>query len=187
MGKIFLTLLGCCLLGVFVYRADVRPKSFDDVDWKTVTAEQINALIKAKADVNAGNKAGITPLMAAAENNNDPAVTKALIRAGVDVNARYKNWGISPLMVAAAKNENPAVTEALIRAGADVNARDQAGFTPLMSAVAKNENPAVIEALVKAGADINVSDNEGKTAFDLAENPNIKGTPVYQKLQELKK
>ena len=89
-------------------------------------------------------------------------------------------------MVAAMFNSNPAVIEALIKAKADVNARNKDGVTPLMLAAGFNSNPAVIEALIKAKADVNARDKAGKTAFDYAEdNPKIKGTTVYWKLNDL--
>lgn len=90
------------------------------------------------------------------------------------------------LLVVAGSNSNPAVIEALIKAKADVNARNKNGGTPLMAAAGFNSNPAVIEALIKAKADVTVRDKAGKTAFDYAENnPEIKGTPVYWKLNDL--
>ena len=57
-----------------------------------------------------------------------------------------------------------------------------------MYAAERNDNPAVIEALIKAGADVSVRTKLfGKTAFDFAaENPKIKGTDVYWKLNELR-
>ena len=90
------------------------------------------------------------------------------------------------LILAAGFNSNPAVIEALIKAQADVNARTGSGTTPLMIAARFNSNPAVIEALIKAKANVNVRDMSGKTAFDYAEdNPEIKGTPAYWKLNDL--
>ena len=90
------------------------------------------------------------------------------------------------LILAAGFNSNPAVIEALIKAQADINARTGSGTTPLMIAARFNSNPAVIEALIKAKANVNVRDMSGKTAFDYAEdNPEIKGTPAYWKLNDL--
>ena len=89
-------------------------------------------------------------------------------------------------MLAAYDNSNPAVIEALIKAKADVNARNKNGGTPLMAAAGFNSNPAVVEALIKAKADVTARDISGKTAFDYAEdNPKIKGTSVYWKLNDL--
>lgn len=120
-------------------------QTLSDVNWKTATPEQIQKLI-----------------------DDGASVTDDL------------------LILAAGGNSNSAVIEALIKAKADVNARDKDGVTPLMLAAMLNSNPAVIETLVKASADINARDMSGKTAFDYAEdNPKIKGTPVYWKLNDL--
>lgn len=120
-------------------------QTLSDVNWKTATPEQIQKLI-----------------------DDGASVTDDL------------------LILAAGGNSNSAVIEALIKAKADVNARDKDGVTPLMLAAMLNSNPAVIETLVKASADINARDKAGKTAFDYAEdNPKIKGTPVYWKLNDL--
>ena len=49
------------------------------------TPEQITALIKAGADVNAN---GATALMSAARNNSNPEVIKALVNVGADIKAK---------------------------------------------------------------------------------------------------
>ena len=172
-------------------QADVNARNKDGVTPLMAAAMNnsnpavIEALIKAKADVNAQIDGRFTPLMFAAMNNSNPAVIEALIKAKADVNARDKD-GFTPLMFAARDNSNSAVIEALIKAKADVNARKKDGFTPLMAAAGFNSNPAVIEALIKAKADVNARNKSGKTAFDYAEdNPEIKGTPVYWKLNDL--
>ena len=153
--------------------------------WFNSNPAVIKALIKARADVNARDQNGWTPLMFAAQFNSSPAVIEALIKAKADANARNKD-GWTPLMFAASFNSNPAVIETLIKAKADVNARYKDGWTPLMAAAQFNSSPAVIEALIKAQADVNARDKAGKTAFDYAEdNPKIKGTPVYWKLNDL--
>ena len=149
------------------------------VDWKTATPGQIQKLIDDGASVTDDL------LILAAGFNSNPAVIEALIKAQADVNARTGS-GTTPLIFAAANNSNPAVIEALIKAQADINARTGSGTTPLMIAARFNSNPAVIEALIKAKANVNVRDMSGKTAFDYAEdNPEIKGTPAYWKLNDL--
>lgn len=56
----------------------------------------------------------------------------------------------------------------------------------LLVVAGSNSNPAVVEALIKAKADVTARDISGKTAFDYAEdNPKIKGTSVYWKLNDL--
>lgn len=154
-------------------------QTLSGVDWKTATPEQIQKLIDDGASVTDDL------LILAARDNSNPAVIEALIKAQADVNARNKDGG-TPLMLAAMNNSNPAVIEALIKAKADVNARNKDGLTPLMFAAMNYSNPAVIEALIKAKADVNARDKAGNTAFDYAEdNPEIKGTPVYWKLNDL--
>ncbi len=148
------------------------------VDWETATPEQIQKLID--------DGASVTDALLMATGRSNLAVIEALIKAKADVNARDKN-GWTPLIAAASGNSDLAVIEALIKAKADVNARDKKyELTPLMLAARFNSNPAVIEALIKAKADVNARDISGKTAFDYAEdNPEIKGTPVYWKLNDL--
>ena len=120
-------------------------QTLSGVDWETATPEQIQKLI-----------------------DDGASVTDDL------------------LILAAGFNSSPAVIEALIKAKADVNARNKDGGTSRMLAAGKNPNPAVIEALIKAKADVSARDKAGKTAFDYAEdNPKIKGTPVYWKLNDL--
>ena len=160
---------------------------------KTGTPEEVKKAIKEGADVNArtteeiesfGEVEGVTPLIMAAWYNENPEVTKLLLDAGADVNARDKN-GCTPLIWAAVFNENPEVTKVLIDAGANVNARSEYGTTPLMHAAWYNQNPEVIKVLLDAGADGRVKDNAGKTAFDYAEgNEHIKGTEVYWLLND---
>ena len=72
---------------------------------------------------------GMTPLHAAAVMNSNPSVTRALIEAGADVDAR-KEGGVTPLHAAAAYNSSLSVIRALIEAGADPAARDDDGRTP---------------------------------------------------------
>lgn len=149
----------------------------------------VEALIKAGSDVNADGDRGYTPLIWAAKENKNPAVVEALIKAGADVNGGVPS-GTTPLMFAALFNDNPAVVGALLNGGADPAARNEGGLTPLMFAVA-NGNPAVAEAVLDAvlaaGGDVNARDDGGETAFDrAAENPRLKGSDVYRRLESLK-
>ena len=107
-------------MGGAISLADAPTLSFEDV-CESGTPEQITALIKAGADVNAKDNYAWTPLMYAAMNPR-PEVIAALVKAGADVNAKSKD-GETPLMIAAAKNSNLDVIAAMVKAGADVNAR----------------------------------------------------------------
>ena len=145
----------------------------------------VRALIKAGADVNAICGWGLTPLFyqdggsvrALLEAGADITITlkgdvnynplhwlkneegaRALIEAGVDVNARDK-FGYAPLH----HQKAGGTVRALIEAGADVNARDKTGLTPLHWILSVSKDVGAVRALIKAGADVNARDNRGDT------------------------
>jgi len=143
--------------------------------------EIIQALIDAGADVNAKEKViGISVLMYAVEDIENPEVIQALIDAGADVNAK-DNKDATVLMYAARYNKNPEIIQALIDAGANVNAKMDDGLTPLMFAAGNNENPEVIKALVENGADVDAKNNDGWTALMVAARHN-KNTEIIKAL-----
>ena len=140
---------------------------------------EVRTAIDAGADVNARDK-GMTPLMWAARNNENPAVIQQLVDAGADVNARHDDsW--TPLMRAAFWNENPAVIQVFLDAGANVNARDSNDATPLMLAAHRNRNPAVVEVLVDAGADVT-----NEVWERIQQNKALRETDVYGRVAELR-
>ena len=94
-------------------------------------------------------------------------VTRALLEAGADVNARSANdFAVLPLHSAVAGN-HADVAALLIDAGADVNARQRHGWTPLHGA-AQNGAADTVERLLAAGADRTATNDEGVSAADLA-------------------
>ena len=119
-------------------------------------------LITGKADVNAAEADGTTPLHWAVEHD-DVAMANALLAAGArpSVTNRY---GVAPLHVAAA-NGNVHVIERLLAAGADVQAVQAGGETALMLA-ARTGVPGAVQALVTAGASVNATERlKGQTAL----------------------
>jgi ankyrin repeat protein len=114
------------------------------------TAAEVEAAIRAGADVNEYDRHGWTPLMRAARYNGNPGVIAALIEAGADLNARDYDKGWRPLHYAAYGNANPEVIAALVEAGADFRVKDAMGLTPLTWAVRHNKNPE-ISALLRKG------------------------------------
>jgi len=117
-------------------------------------ADAAALLIDLGANVNAGNRYGITPLAEAALNGN-VAIVEKLIAAGADVEAALPG-GDTPLMIASRTGSAGAV-KALLARGASVAARESwHGETALMWAAGEN-HPDVIRLLAAAGADLNAS------------------------------
>lgn len=91
------------------------------------SAEVVNLLVTAGADVNAGAYA-VSNALAGAAVWGRVEVIAALIRAGANVNAADQA-GLTALHRAAWKGQIAAI-EALLRAGANVEAKDWRGKTP---------------------------------------------------------
>ena len=132
----FISLIGCIVgISLMIYGAispEISPKSRD-----------------------------IRDILYAAQKGNIKKV-KALINAGIDVNAEDKN-GNTALMCAAAYGYTDTVN-LLIDKGADVNARSNDGVTALMR-VAWYGKTDVAKVLIKAGADLELKDNNEQTAL----------------------
>jgi len=157
----------------------------------------IETLLEAGADVEVRDQDGRTPLMHAAArfaetkhvarllrrgaNPNaadgegppalfrcaTPSVTRALLAAGADVNARHRADGRTCLMKAAADGD-VALIRVLLAAGADVSPTDTQGWTALHHACQRSSGPGAIRALLAAGADRNARTADGETPLDLA-------------------
>ncbi|MCL1940944.1 MAG: ankyrin repeat domain-containing protein [Synergistaceae bacterium] len=138
---------------------EARRKNFEFIQLcREGTTQQIEAAIEAGADVNARMNDGLTPLISAVKDNNDPEVLNLLIQKGADVSMK-NNDGLTPLMLAAQSN-NLEFLRALIQGGADVNAKNNGGWPALFIAVEYNNNPEIIAALIEAGADVNANAND---------------------------
>ena len=141
----------------------------------------IRQLIDTGVDVNAGDLAGINPLMMAAGWNGNLRAVKMLLDHGAKVNATSlpvmglpeKNgpskFGLLTPLLMAAPFGPPELIQTLIDAGANVNAKDVRNMTPLMLAVATDhQDPAVIQMLLAHGADPWVKSDAGDSALDWA-------------------
>lgn len=114
-----------------------------------------------------GNRNG-SVLMWAASSTSDPAIIKALVERGADVNESDPVFSGTPLTGAAFSSANPEILRMLVRLGADVNQTVNNNETALMVAAQHNTNAIIIEELVALGSDVHHKNSQGKTALDLA-------------------
>lgn len=119
----------------------------------------IDALVKAKADLEAKNNFGQTPLMLAAREGRTPQLD-ALIRNGAKVNAKDED-GWTALMLAAFNGQQECVKN-LIAAKADVNAKTADGWDGALLALSEGKG-STARLLVAAGASL-PKDGPGNTA-----------------------
>lgn len=152
--------------------------------WQQATLADVKAKIAARENLNARDKAGISPLILAASYSSDAEIIKTLLENGAELAA--KDWITGSVLANAAKyNPHPEITKTLVQAGADVNEEDIVGeMTPLMQAAKYNTNPEVIKELLEHGADTGMRDEQNKTAFDYFERANE--YPEIKKLLEVK-
>jgi len=113
--------------------------------------EQVTALLKQAADVNAAQGDGMTALHWAAMRN-DASLAQMLLYAGANARATTRVGSYTPLLLAA-QHGNADVIDPLLQAGADANAKTANGTTPLMLAAASG-NAAAVRALLDRGADV---------------------------------
>jgi ankyrin repeat protein len=92
----------------------------------------INLLLASGADVNAMDKLGITPLMAAAFEG-DAETVQLLLERGADINSRNR-FGWTPL-IAARANGNQTVERLLTEKGASLTAKDTEAFGRLVNSL----------------------------------------------------
>ena len=118
--------------------------------------DAVRALVKQRADVNAAQGDGATPLHWAV-HRDDLAIADLLIRAGARANAA-NDLGMTPLHLACT-NRSAAMVERLLTADADPNAALPSGETVLMTCARAGDARAV-KALLARGAAVNASERE---------------------------
>ena len=119
-------------------------------------------LIEQKADVNAAESDGTTPLHWAVYQNDVDLVDR-LIKAGANVNA-MNEYGSTPLAESAGTGNAPII-EKLLKAGADPESPNGDGQTALM-VIARTSNLAAANALLKKKANVNAVEKwHGQTAL----------------------
>src|SRR5579871_2890119 len=126
----------------------------------------VDALIAAKADLNAAQGDGMTALDWAA-SRGDLEIARMLVGAGASVKVVTRISQQTPLFLAA-KSGNAKMIEALVAAGSDVNTRDAKNTTPLMLAAAAG-NAEAVALLLDHGAEVNARESaHGQTALMFA-------------------
>lgn len=122
----------------------------------------VTALLSQKADVNAREDDGSTPLAWAAVRCNLEIAT-LLLKAGANPNLANEQ-GIGPLYLAIV-NGSPDMVRLLLEKGADPNAARENGETPLMTA-ARLGRVDMLKMLLDRHADVNAREKKfGQTAL----------------------
>lgn len=146
------------------------------------TFEIVKILVEAKANVNAEDDHGVTPVYLALV---DLKILKYLSEHGGCLDAGNAYRGQTPLHCAI--HDAPVeVIEFILKKGGikKINACDGNGYAPLHHAILCR-NLKVVKCLVEHGANINqvIEEEEGKTPLDLAEEEEIKTAEIVQYLQ----
>nr|XP_022289772.1 transient receptor potential cation channel subfamily A member 1 homolog isoform X3 [Crassostrea virginica] len=123
--------------------------SSHSVDELATQANVITFLVKNGADLNRGDKYGLTPLHYAAMRGNELATKELLQFNGINIEAEDKQ-GMTALHMAATHN-SVEITRMLIEAGAQLRCKDNEDLTPLHCAASEG-NIEIVQLLFQAGA-----------------------------------
>lgn len=136
------------------YKENNRPM----IAWaaQSGSVEVVEALINAKADVNAVDGIGQTALMRAVDMDQINVV-EILIKAKADVNVKTSDGKTA--LILAVSNDKPALVKALIDAGADTNTMTSDSQFPALIAAQNGteESKEIISLLGTAKANLNAS------------------------------
>ena len=148
----------------FLIKAGATP---EDVNAALFSASEkghvvvIEALLAARADVNAQDAYGETPLRMAAQYNHAAAVRVLLEHGATMIGNENALWR-------ACSHGNADMLDALLAAKAEVNLVNAVGHTPLMRAVSSGSIDAVKKLVLEANADVHPRNRDGDTALSFA-------------------
>jgi ankyrin repeat protein len=126
----------------------------------------VKTLLASKANVNEAQGDGSTALHWAAYTGN-AEMTRLLLAAGANVQAKSRLGGLTPLMMAARAGD-AAIVKLLVDAKSDVVGANANGTTPLMFAAAAG-NAEAVRLLLDKGAEVNAADvTNGQTPLMFA-------------------
>ena len=137
-----------------------------DEVYRAIRANDLNrltALISTRADANAADPTGETPLMSAAAAGSLDAI-KFLVEKGADVNAQNA-FGATALIWSAT---DLAKVRFLAEHGANVNAASKTGRTAAFIAAMSTPSSQIVRYLVSRGADLKARDAFGNTMLTAA-------------------
>jgi ankyrin repeat protein len=123
--------------------------------------DEVTALLKQAADVDAAQADGMTALHWAAWYDQLDA-GRRLVEAHADPQAANR-YGVRPLSLACA-NGNAEFVRLLLEAGADPNTQLGGGETALMTA-SRTGSLETVKLLVERGADVHAKEHHGQTAL----------------------
>jgi ankyrin repeat protein len=162
---------------------------------RTAPPEFVTAALGNGAKAEDRDESQWTPLMCAAERNQDPRVIMVLLEAGAVVDS-HGPGGWTPLMLAARANQSPDVVMALLKGGANgqvVSSDGKTAFelaagngklkgTPALKALERSQNifqlvrtctAADVQNAVTGGADVNGRNEAGFTPLMVAAERNV--------------
>jgi ankyrin repeat protein len=117
-------------------------------------------LLKAKANVNAANELGMTPLALACINASAPMALK-LLASGANPNSA--NQAAETVLMTASETGNLEIVDALLAKGANPNLKERTQDQTALMWAATEKHSAVTQTLIKAGADVHAKSKGGST------------------------
>jgi len=131
--------------------------------FQAIRANDLAAVKRRIADVNAASERKATPLIYAAAFGSVEAM-RILIEAGADVNARNAFDATALIWCAS----DLAKVRLLVEKGADVNAKSKQGKTPLLVAANHSGTEPIVRLLLAKGADAKAVDGFLNTSLIVA-------------------
>ncbi|SEO21235.1 ankyrin repeat domain-containing protein [Paenibacillus sp. OV219] len=125
-------------------------------------ADAVQALIDTRADINATDERGRTPLLAATHANN-PTIAKILIDAGADIH-KQDHILDNPFLYAGAQG-HLEIVKLLLAAGANTRIRNRYGGVALIPASEHGYVDVVRELLTNSDINVNHINNLGWMAL----------------------
>jgi ankyrin repeat protein len=117
----------------------------------TDSAELVEVLMAADADVNAQTRGGDTPLHLAVLRGS-PEVVEAILQEDPDLNVQ-NSYGRTPLLYVARETGDAETATRLLDAGAEINVLDRFGASPLELAAWRGFEP-LVDLLLERGAEL---------------------------------